>query len=129
MPKEPERRKPTDAEFTILAVIWERGSATVREVFGDLSKQQEIGYTTVLKLMQIMLEKGFLKRDESVRPQVYRPSRPRGQTQKLLLRDLVDRAFNGAPGGLVLQALAMKRSSPDEVRQIRELLDKLEEEK
>ena len=73
-----------------------------------------------------MLEKDLLKRDDSVRPQVYRPSRPRGQTQKFLLRDLVDRAFNGAPGGLVLQALAMKRSSPDELRQIRELLDQLE---
>ena len=95
----------------------------------DLSKQQDIGYTTVLKLMQIMLEKGLLKRDDSVRPQVYRPARPRGQTQKTLLRDLVNRAFSGEPGALVLQALSMKPSSTEELRQIRELLDKLEEER
>jgi predicted transcriptional regulator len=129
MPSTPEHRKPTDAEFNILGVIWERGDATVREVYEQLGKTQDIGYTTVLKLMQIMLEKGILKRDTSVRPQIFRPARPRRQTQKLLLGDLLDRAFGGSPGSLVLQALSMKKSSPRELQEIRELLDELEDRK
>jgi BlaI family transcriptional regulator, penicillinase repressor len=129
MLKDKDQRRPTAAEFTILAVIWERGSATVRQVHEELSQHQETGYTTVLKLMQIMLEKGLLRRDESVRPQVYRPAHPRKQTQRLLLRDLLDRAFSGSPGQMVLQALSIKRSSLEELRQIRELLDKLEGER
>lgn len=127
MSKTPANRKPTDAEFNILGVIWERGSATVREVYEQLGQTQDIGYTTVLKLMQIMLEKGILKRDTSVRPQVFRPARPRQQTQKLLLGELLDRAFGGSPGSLVLQALSMKKSSPEELQEIRDLLDKLED--
>ncbi len=127
MPRATDKRKPTESETNILAVIWEKGSATVREVYDDLRGKQEIGYTTVLKLMQIMLGKGLLKRDTSVRPQVFRPARPQAQTQKQLLGDLLDRAFSGSPGSLVLQALSMKKSSPEELREIRELLDKLEE--
>lgn len=119
-------KKPTDAELAILGVIWERGSATVREVFQDLGARQDVGYTTVLKLMQIMTEKGLLERDASVRPQVFRASRPQKQTQKLLLRDLLDRAFSGSPGNLVLQALAMRKSTPEELREIRAMLDQLE---
>jgi predicted transcriptional regulator len=126
MPKDSQNRKPTDAEFAILAVIWERGSATVREVYDDLSARQAIGYTTVLKLMQIMHEKGLLERDTGVRPQIYRPARPKTQTQKFLLRDLAERAFGGSPGELALRALSLKRSSPEELQQIRELLDRLE---
>jgi len=128
MMKKRRDSKPTDAECTILAAIWVRGAATVREVHGDLKKQQDIGYTTVLKFMQIMHGKGLLKRDESVRPQVYRPARTRKQTQKALLGDLLDRAFYGSAGQMVLQALSMKHSTPEELRQIRELLDKLEDE-
>ena len=127
MAKKSETRKPTDAEFKILRVIWEWKSATVREVFNHLSENEEIGYTTVLKLMQIMTDKGLLKRDVSVRPQVYRAAVPQKQTQGMLLNDLLDRAFSGAPGPLVLQALSMKKSSPEELRQIREMLDKLED--
>ena len=126
MPRGNQGRKPTDAEFAILAVIWERGSATVREVYDDLSARQTIGYTTVLKLMQIMHEKGLLERDTGVRPQIYRPAQPKTQTQKFLLRDLAERAFGGSPGELVLRALSLKRSSPEELQQIRELLDRLE---
>lgn len=121
-----QERKPTDAELAILGVIWDRGSATVREVFQALGQRQEVGYTTVLKLMQIMTEKGLLERDASVRPQVFRAAKPQKQTQKMLLRDLLDRAFSGSPGNLVLQALAMRRSSPEELREIRAMLDELE---
>ena len=127
MPKKLELRKPTDAEFKILRVIWEWKSATVREVFNHLSENEEIGYTTVLKLMQILTDKGLLVRDALVKPQVYRAAVPLKQTQGMLLNDLLDRAFSGAPGPLVLQALSMKKSSPEELRQIREMLDKLED--
>ena len=120
-------KKPTEGEFNILGVIWERESATVREVYDQLSKRREIGYTTVLKLMQIMTEKGLLERDTSVRPQVFWAAIPRQQTQKMLLRDLLDRAFSGSPGSMVLQALSMRKSTPEELEEIRALLDKLEE--
>ena len=126
MHEKSEIRKPTDAEFKILSVIWDRQSTTVREVFNQLSENEEIGYTTVLKLMQIMTDKGLLKRDVSVKPQVYRAAVPQKKTQGMLLNDLLDRAFSGAPGPLVLQALSIKKSSPEELRQIREMLDKLE---
>ena len=121
--------KPTNAELAILGVIWERGPSTVREVLGQLRERQDTGYTTVLKLMQIMTDKGLLERDSSVRPQVFSASRPRKQTQQQLLRDLLDRAFNGSPGTMVLQALATRKSTPEELRQIRELLDELEEDR
>lgn len=122
----PDKRRPTDAELAILGVLWENGPTTVRAVHGVLEPTQGVGYTTVLKLMQIMLEKGLLKRDTSVRPQVYRPARPKKQVQGLLLRDLWDRAFAGSPGNLVLQALSTRRPSPDELAEIRAMLDKLD---
>lgn len=121
-----QKRKPTDAEFNILGVIWSKKKATVREVHEELSKHQETGYTTVLKLMQIMTDKGLLKRNTSVRPQVYQAGIPQQQTQKALLGDLLDRAFGGSPGNLVLQALEMKESTPEELNEIRQMLDKLE---
>lgn len=121
-----KNRKPTDAELSILEVIWDRRAATVREVHQVLNEKRKTGYTTVLKLMQIMREKGILKRDESVRPQIYRPAQPRKQMQKMLLRDLRDRAFGGSAGSLVLQALSMKQSAPEELEEIRKLLNRLE---
>lgn len=127
MSKNTPPKKPTESEINILGVIWDRDPMTVREVHEVLSKRQEIGFTTVLKLMQIMTEKGILERDVNVRPQVFWAARPRKQTQKQLLRDLLDRAFSGSPSALVLQALSMRKSSPDEIQQIRELLDKLDE--
>lgn len=127
MARKSEERRPTEAELAILGVIWRRQAATVREVFDDLSQIQDVGYTTVLKLMQIMTDKGLLERDASVRPQVYRATRPQKQTQRLLLRDLLDRAFSGSPGNLVLQALSMRKSTPEELQEIRDLLDRLEE--
>ncbi len=120
-------RRPTDAELEILGVLWERGPSTVREVFRDLSASREMGYTTVLKLMQIMTDKGSVQRDTSVRPQVYQAVQTQRQTQKRLLGDLLDRAFSGSPGDLVLQALSTKKATPQERKKIRELLDRLEE--
>ena len=125
MSRRPHKR-PTDAELEILRVIWGRGPSTVREVHAELQARRETGQTTVLKLMQIMTEKGLLTRDESVRPQVYRPARTQRQTQRQLTADLVERAFSGSPGSLVLQALSSKKTTPEERAQIRELLDDLE---
>jgi len=119
-------RKPTDSEVKILSVIWEHGPKTVREVYDLMSQKETIGYTTVLKFMQIMTEKGLLKRDASVRPQIFTAAQPKQQTQRVMLRDLLDRAFAGSAGSLALQALSTKRSTPEELREIRALLDKLE---
>jgi len=127
MPKR-DRKKPTDGELEILRVLWEKGPSTVREVHRCLITSRGTGYTTVLKLMQIMTDKGLLVRDTTVRPQVYRPVHSRGQTQRQLLGDLLDRVFSGSPGKLVLQALSEKDTTPAERRKIRELLDQLERE-
>ena len=117
---------PTSAELEILRVIWKRGPSTVREVYKTLEQEREIGYSTVLKFMQIMTEKGSLVRDETVRPQVYRTARPERQIQQGIVRDLVSRAFGGSSASLAMQALSDKKASPDERRQIRELLDAMD---
>jgi predicted transcriptional regulator len=113
-------RKPTDAELAILRVLWARGPSTVRQVADDLDR--EPGYTTVLKLLQIMTEKGLVVRDESARTHVYQAAYTQDQTQRQLVADLVDRAFGGSPAKLVMQALASKRASPAELEEIRKLL-------
>ncbi|MFT3683837.1 MAG: BlaI/MecI/CopY family transcriptional regulator [Phycisphaerales bacterium] len=128
MSKEGAGKKPTETELLILNTVWGLGSATVREVFQKLEAEHQMGYTTVLKLMQIMRDKGLLECDTSVKPQVFTASRPRQQMQKLLLRDLVDKAFDGSPGNLVLQALSVRKSTPEELQQIRAMLDKLQKE-
>ena len=125
MARRPDKR-PTDGELEILRVLWERGPSTVREVHDVIRVERDAGHTTVLKLMQIMTEKGILCRDQSVRPQVYQVRRSRRHTQRQLLHDLLDRAFSGSPGNLVLEALATRRATPEERRRIRELLDELE---
>ena len=119
-------KRPTDAELQILRVLWQQGQSTVRDVHSAIALSREIGKTTVLKLMQIMTDKGLLIRDETVRPQVYQVARSQGDTQRQLLRHLLDRAFSGSPGNLVLQALSTKKTTPQERQQIRELLDELE---
>jgi len=117
---------PTDGELEILQILWDQGPSTVREVFQALNEARKAGYTTVLKLMQIMADKGILARDESVRPQVYRTEKTRNQTQRLVVADVVERAFQGSPGKLAMQALSTRKSSPEELQEIRELLDRLE---
>ena len=118
---------PTSSELEILRVIWQRGPSTVREVFKTLEQEREIGYSTVLKFMQIMTDKGSLVRDESVRPQIYRAARPQRQIQQGIVRDLVSRAFGGSAARLAMQALSDKKASAEERRQIRELLDAMED--
>jgi BlaI family transcriptional regulator, penicillinase repressor len=115
-------RKPTEAELAILRVLWARGPSTVRDVFDALGG--EGAYTTVLKLLQIMIEKGLVRRDESARTHVYEAAFSQDQTQKQLVSDLLDRVFDGSAATLVLQALEAGKASPGEIAEIRKLLDK-----
>ena len=121
-------KKPTDAELEILHVIWAKDQATVRQVLNELSQVREVGYTTVLKQMQIMAEKGLVTRDETVRPQVYRAANTLNHTQRQVMDDVLERVFKGSPGRLVVQALSSKATTAEELREIRELLDQLEAE-
>jgi predicted transcriptional regulator len=122
-------RKPTDAELTILRILWERGPSTVRQVHEQLARGREGAYTTALKLLQIMTEKGLVERDERERTHVYTATLSEDQTQRQLVRDLLDRAFGGSAGKLVMQALATKRASADELREIRKVIDGVKSEK
>jgi len=118
--------KPTDTELAILRALWRLGPATVRAVQEELGRTQETGYTTVLKMLQIMTEKGLVTRDESERSHVYQPACTEQQVQRQLVGHLLDRAFGGSAQKLVLQALAAKKSSPKELAEIRKLLDEME---
>ena len=123
--RRPDRR-PTDAELEILNVIWERGPSTVREVLTTILGRRDAGYTTILKLMQIMTDKGLLERDESVRPQLYRAASSRGRTEKQMIGHLLDRVFSGASGRLALTALNSGETTAEERDEIRRLLDQIE---
>ena len=121
MTRTPQR--PTEAELEILRVIWERGPSTVRQVHEALADQRETGYTTTLKLMQIMADKGLVTRDESSRTHVYAARVSQENTQRQLVSDLVDRAFGGSAAELVLHALSSHRTSAEELGEIRRLID------
>ena len=123
---ETELPRPTDAELEILKVLWRRGPSTVREVFETLGETRGTGYTTVLKLMQIMAEKGLVVRDESERAHRYEPAAPEDETQRRLVGDLLRRAFDGGAAKLVMQALSTERASAEELSEIRRMLDELE---
>jgi predicted transcriptional regulator len=114
--------RPTEAELAILRVLWERGPCTVRQVFAALAGERETGYTTALKLMQIMAEKGLVTRDESARTHVYSAGVPQHQTQRQLVADLVDRAFGGSASALVLHALSSHPASEEELAEIGKLI-------
>jgi len=118
--------RPTDAELEILRVLWLRGPSTVREVFEALNKIRPAGYTTVLKFMQIMTDKGLLRRNEDQRAHVYEASVPQAETQRMLVGELLDKAFGGSAANLVMQALASKPASAEELQMIRHLLDQYE---
>jgi len=118
--------KPTEAELGVLRVLWQRGPSTVREIWAQINPEQKTGYTTILKIMQIMREKGLLERDEAQRSHVYRARLTEEQTQRQVVGHLLERVFSGSAPKLVMQALAVKKASPDELAQIRKLLDELE---
>ena len=116
------RRKPTDAELAILRVLWSRGPCTVRQVAEALGR--ETGYTTILKLLQIMAEKSLVRRDETARTHVYEAAYSEDQTQRQLVTDLLERAFGGSASKLVLQALATSKTTPKELAEIKQILEK-----
>jgi len=118
---------PTDAELEILRVLWSRGPSTVREVYEELKVKRQVGYTTILKFMQIMAEKGLVRRNEKERTHLYESTAPRESTQRQLVGDLLDRAFGGSAMHMVVQALSAKRATPAEIDQIRRLLDQYPE--
>jgi predicted transcriptional regulator len=121
--------QPTDVELAILRVLWQRGPSTVREVYLVLQGSRDTGYSTTLKMMQVMLEKGLLQRDDSQRPQVYTPSQPEEQTQRQMVNDLLQKVFGGSARKLVMRAVESERVSAQELAEIRKLLKQMEGDK
>ncbi len=119
--------RPTQAETAILQVLWQRGPSTVREVHDVLSGERTMGYTTVLKLLQIMYDKGLVRRDESRRSHLYQAVSTQRRTQQQLVSELLDRAFGGSMRNLVMHALSSRKTSRADLAEIRDLLDELEE--
>src|SRR3954447_18426635 len=115
--------RPTDAELSILRILWDRGPSTVRQVHDVLALERTAAYTTALKLLQIMTEKGLVERDERDRTHIYRARLSEETTQRQLVRDLLDRAFGGSSTKLVMQALATRRASAEELKDIRKAID------
>lgn len=124
MPEQPPR--PTDAELEILTVLWSRGPSTVREVHDVIARRKPAQYTTILKLMQIMAEKGLVRRDEKQRAHVYEASRSRESTQRQLAGDLLERGFFGSAKSLLMGALSARKASKEELAELRKFLDEYE---
>ena len=118
--------RPTKLELSILRVLWDAGPRSVREIQAVLNESKPTGYTTVLKMLQIMTEKGLVERDETVRPQIYRARYSQDRTQKQLLRDFIQRAYGGSVKALVMHALATRKSSAKDLEAIEKLLDRFE---
>ena len=114
--------RPTDAELAVLRVLWAHGASTVREVHTAMAGKRTVAYTTTLKVLQVMTAKGLTLREERGTQHLYRPRHPEQQMQRRLVRDLLDRAFGGSTSQFFLQALASKKTSPAELREIRRLL-------
>jgi len=117
--------KPTESELEILQVLWERDLASVREVHEELAKSKDVGYTTTLKLMQIMHEKGLVKRDDTFKSHIYQAAVSKEKTQRHLLGKMINTLFGGSPTELVIQALGSHKASPAELEEIQQLLNNL----
>lgn len=126
MPAAPQR--PTEAELEILTVLWSIGPATVRAVHESINRRRPAQYSTILKFMQIMTEKGLVRRDESQRAHVYKPARPREWTQRQLAGDLLERAFSGSARALMIGALSARKASSEELDEMRKLLEQYRKE-
>ena len=123
MPRHP---KPTAAELQILRVLWRRGPSTVNQVQPELERGDRVAYTTVLKLLQIMFEKGLVRRDTKTRPHVFRAAVPEAQVKRRFVTDLLEQVFEGSSASVAMHALSAKRATPDDIRRLRELLDEIE---
>jgi predicted transcriptional regulator len=127
MPEKPiQPPRPTDAELDILTILWSRGASTVREVHEEIAQRKPTQYTTVLKTLQIMAEKGLVRRDEKERAHVYEASRPREWTQRQLAGDLLQRAFAGSAKSLLMGALSARKASKEELAELRKMLEEYE---
>jgi predicted transcriptional regulator len=115
--------KPTEAELELLRVLWEKGPATVRDLYDAVNLQRAVGYTSVLKILQIMTEKGLVEREESAKAHVYRAAASQEATQNQMLRDLSERLFSGSAAQLAMHALAMQPASAEELDEIRKLIE------
>ena len=124
--RQSHRQKPTASELEILRVLWTRGPSTVREVHQALSAGKHIGYTTVLKLLQIMTEKGTVRRDENQRAHIYEAVEPAEKTKRALAGDVLQRVFEGSASQLMLHALAGRPTSREEIKELRRMLDEQE---
>ena len=118
--------RPTDRELTIFRILWDKGPSTVRDVNEAMNEDEDTGYTTTLKLMQIMVEKGLVLRDDSQFKHVYRPALSEEKAQKQLVGDLLDRAFSGSAEKLVMRALSAKKVSAKELASIKKMIDEFE---
>ncbi len=118
--------QPTEVELQILRILWGQGPSTARQIHNGLAETRDTNYSTTVKMLSIMLEKRLVKRDETVRPQLFRSAASQGRTQQRMLKDLIHRAYDGSAGSLVLQALAAKKTSPEELAEIRRMLNELE---
>jgi predicted transcriptional regulator len=125
MPRPPASQL-TEVELQILRVLWKQGPSTARQVHQQLTKIRDTNYSTTVKMLSVMLQKTLVKRDESVRPQIYRPVATQQRTRQRMLKDLIQKAYDGSAGSLVLQALASQKASAKELAEIRQLLDQLE---
>ena len=119
----PRLARPTDAELQILAVLWQRGGCTIRELYNEIRKIRGSGYNSTLKLTQIMHDKGYVKRDDSKRPQVYTAVLTRHGTHRLLLKDLMDRVFGGSTTDMISHLLSLKKATPQQLAELRGQLE------
>lgn len=124
MPR-PVSSRPTDVELHILRILWELGPSTVREIHNRLSESKDTGYSTTVKMLSVMLEKELVRRDDSVRPQVYRAASSQQSTQKRMLSEMIHKVYDGSAKSLVMHALSSTKTSPQELEEIRQLLDQL----
>ena len=125
----PVSSQPTEVELAILKILWSRKQATAREIHNELSIDRETNYSTTVKMLSVMLEKGIVSRDDSCRPQLFRAAKTQTSTQGRMLKHLIDKAYDGSSASLVMQALSSKRASKEELAQIREILDQIEGDK
>ena len=117
--------QPTEVELQILRILWEQGPSTARQIHNRLAEDRDTNYSTAVKMLSVMLDKRLVKRDAAVRPQVFRPVASQERTQRRMLKDLIQKAYDGSAGSLVLQALTSQKASPQELVEIRQLLSKL----
>ncbi len=125
MPRPPSSQL-TEVELQILRILWNKGASTARQIHNYLTEDRNTNYSTTVKMLSVMLRKALVKRDETVHPHLYQPAATQARTQQKMLKDLIQKVYNGSAGSLMLQALSSQKASPEELAEIRQLLDKLE---